>query len=65
MNVFVRLILASTVAILSFVNQCWGHGFLISETDSAGVPVSLSPASQSQILDGASTVSAICQFVLG
>ena len=57
MNVFVRLALVITIGTVLLGNRCWAHGFLISETDSSGVPVSLSPSSQSQVLDSASTAA--------
>ncbi len=49
------LILA--ICSIAFANQCLAHGFLISENDSAGIPVSLSAASQSQVLDSTNTAS--------
>ncbi len=56
MQALFRTILALTT--IAIVNHCWAHGFLIAENDFAGVPASLSPSSQSQVLDSTSTPAA-------
>lgn len=37
--------------------SAYGHGILISEIDSSGVPIALNPASQNQVLDSGGTVA--------
>jgi hypothetical protein len=49
------LLVGVLVSVASSAATAWSHGFLISEVDSDGIPVGFTIASQSQVLDSAST----------